>query len=329
MTVPAPLVLPLLVLAVVLLVSGAAKVSDRLATSDMFVALRVPLVPAASGAAVLPWAEIVLGVALLVTRGTLLVMATVLVALVFAAYWVLIARAMSFDPPVSCSCFGRLGGHRVDWSTLARNTLLLGLAVLAVAAAVRGVDVLGGLADYTRADWTWLALTLVVGTLAWLVARGETDEVATYDEDLDQLDYEREPIPYGFVESADGERWTLRELARAQARLLVLLNPGCGPCDRIGGRLGGWAEQLGNTVVVHAVYSVALNGQPKLVHGTDTTLFEPDANVTRVLGGRGAPTAVLLGADGYLAGGPVSGEGPIMEMVDEVLSILASPDEVA
>ena len=146
-----PLVLPLLVLAVVLLVSGAAKLFDRLATSDMFVALQVPLVPAGLGAAVLPWAEIVLGVALLLVRGPLLVLATAATVLVFAAYWLVVARAMRFDPPVSCSCFGRLGGHRVDGSTLARNTLLLGLALLAVVAAGRDVDVVRGLGDYRSA----------------------------------------------------------------------------------------------------------------------------------------------------------------------------------
>ena len=42
--VTAPLVVPFLLLAGVLLVSGAAKVSDRVATADMFTALRVPFV---------------------------------------------------------------------------------------------------------------------------------------------------------------------------------------------------------------------------------------------------------------------------------------------
>lgn len=44
----APLVL--LVLATVLMASGAAKVSDRLATADTFTALPVPLIPPALGA---------------------------------------------------------------------------------------------------------------------------------------------------------------------------------------------------------------------------------------------------------------------------------------
>ena len=325
-----PLVLPLLVLAVVLLVSGAAKLSDRLATSDMFVALQVPLVPAGLGAAVLPWAEIVLGVALLLVRGPLLVLATAATVLVFAAYWLVVARAMRFDPPVSCSCFGRLGGHRVDRSTLVRNTLLLGLAVLGLGSAVRGTSVLEGLGAYDGADWSWLGLTLVVAAIAWLIARGHSDDGPAYDGPVEEVDYEREPIPYAVLEDPDSRRSTLRELAQTRARLLVLLSPGCGPCERIGHRLDGWAGQLEGTVSVHAVYPIPLSGLPELVHGTATTLFEPDLNLTRVLGGLGTPSALLLGADGYLAGGPVSGEGAIVEMVDEVLAMLVgSPDEVA
>ena len=64
--VTAPLVLPYLVLAAVLLISGVAKLADKRATEDMFVSLRVPLLPAAPSARVLPYAEIALGLGLLV-----------------------------------------------------------------------------------------------------------------------------------------------------------------------------------------------------------------------------------------------------------------------
>ena len=57
------LALALFALAVVLAVSGATKVPARRQTEDAFEALRIPLVPRALGAAVLPWAEIALAVA--------------------------------------------------------------------------------------------------------------------------------------------------------------------------------------------------------------------------------------------------------------------------
>ena len=71
------LALALFALAVVLAVSGATKVPARRQTEDAFEALRIPLVPRALGAAVLPWAEIALAVALLALRGPALVVAAV------------------------------------------------------------------------------------------------------------------------------------------------------------------------------------------------------------------------------------------------------------
>ena len=328
----APLVVSFLLLAGVLLVSGAAKVSDRVATADMFTALRVPFVSPAVGAAALPYVEIVLALALLLARGPVLVVAAGVTLLLFTTYWLLIARAMTFDPPVSCACFGRLGGHLVDGWTLARNTLLVGLSVVALVSAARGVDVIGGLADFTSTDVAWLCVVVVALVLTWLVARtsaaadpaapGAATDAGT-DWDGEVLDYDREPIPYGFLENAAGRRWTLRELSTTQARLLVFLSPGCGPCERVGLRLDRWAAELSGLLAVHAVYSVSHDGLPRLVHSTETTLFEPDVNVTRVFGGLGTPSAVLLGADGYLAGGPVSGEGPVEALVQDVLDQLA------
>jgi hypothetical protein len=36
----------------------------------------------------------------------------------------------------------------------------------------------------------------------------------------------------------------------------------------------------------------------------------------------GAPAAVLLGADGYLAGGPVAGEDDVAAFVEDVFGVL-------
>ena len=166
------LVVPLLAVAAVLAVSGLAKLADREATEDMFGSLRIPLVPAALGALVLPWAELAMAVGLVLTRGRLLLAVTLLTVLVFAAYCAVIARALTFDPPVSCACFGKLGGHRVDVSTLVRNTLLVALSLLGLVAAARDVDVLRGLADYSSGDVVWLLVLVIVAAVAYLVARG-------------------------------------------------------------------------------------------------------------------------------------------------------------
>ncbi len=318
----AALVVPLLLCAVVLVVSGIAKLADREATVDMFTSLRIPVVPAGPGAAVLPWAEVALAAGLVLARGPLLVVVTVLTLAVFAAYWVVIARALTFDPPVSCACFGRLGGHHVDRSTLLRNTLLVGLAGAGVAAAVRDVNVLSGLAGYDAADWLWLGLVLVTGLLGWLVSGGARPgaravPVTGGDE------YFRVPVPYAVVETVDGQRQTLRELATSQARLLVFLSQRCGACVRVADRLLTWQEQLGGAVGVHAVYYDELDQLGPEAPPAGLLLRQPDRGVSLVLDMPYTPSAVLLGTDGLLAGGPVIGEKEIAAMVDDIVAELA------
>jgi hypothetical protein len=45
---------------------------------------------------------------------------------------------------------------------------------------------------------------------------------------------------------------------------------------------------------------------------------DPDRNAARVFGISGRPAAVLLGADGTVAGGPVTGEGEVTALIDEM-----------
>ena len=318
----APLVLPYLVLAAVLLLSGVAKLADRRATEDMFVSLQVPLLPAAPSARVLPYAEIALGLGLLVVPAPAVTAVAVATVLLFLAYWGLIARALTFDPPVSCACFGRLGGHRVTVGTLVRNTILVALAVVALVAATQGVDALDALRDADAADAGWLALVAATVALVWLVARTDPTDAppVTVDE---EGDYERVRIPYGVLEDTAGEAHTLRELAVLQARMLVMISRGCGSCTRTAQRLDEWATALDGRIAVHAVYKTMPDPGDLLLHRRELVMREPDGNVSRVLGTIGTPMAVLLGTDGLLAGGPVVGEDAIFELVDDLMEQLA------
>jgi hypothetical protein len=321
----AAVILTLLLLAIVLGVSGVAKLRDRQAVSDMFVSLRIPLVPPSFGAAVLPYAEIVLAVALVLAPGVLLVVAAAMALVVFAAYLVVIARATSFDPRPTCACFGALGGHRVDATTVLRNALLTGLAAFGlggVVAADGDAWLPEAAADLGGAGAATVVVALTAAVVAWLVGRGGAAAAAlpsgaATDEELD--DYQRQPIPYGVVEDADGTSTTLRALARERARLLVLLTLGCGPCARVAEQLDGWADELDGLLAVHPVYAMAeVEGLPPLPHRRETTLHEPDGNVSRVFNWLPTPSAVVLGVDGLLAGGPAVGEHAIEEMVAEL-----------
>ena len=76
----------------------------------------------------LPYGELVLAAFLLLSPGGWYVVATTATLLLFAAYFLVILRAVRLPYPVSCSCFGRLGLGEVTGWTLARNGVLLALA---------------------------------------------------------------------------------------------------------------------------------------------------------------------------------------------------------
>lgn len=308
-----------LTLAAVLVTSAIAKLRDVRATRDAFDALRVPrFVPAGPAATALPWLEIALAVLLLLSPAGWLVPVTVALALLMLAYTGLVARALGFDEPVTCSCFGSLGRHDVGRTTLARNVLLTALAAAAVWFAADGGSAPSALAELDGAGWSALVATAAAAAVAVLVV-GVSPARAGHDGDEVLLDYERQAIPYAVLALPDGRTSTLAELARTQARLLVVLNPHCGPCTRTAVRLDGWAARLDPAVGVLAVYPDPAAAGSATEHSPELGVVEPELNVRRLFA-IGTPAAVLLGADGFLAGGPVAGEDEVAEFVAEVLA---------
>lgn len=317
---PVAALVVVLTLAAVLVTSGLAKLRDRRATRDAFDALRVPaVVPADVAATALPWAEVALAVLLLsAPSGWLVPVALAVVAWMLTSTW-LIARALGFDEPVSCSCFGTLGRHEIDRTTLGRNVLLAALAAVAAWFAVDGGSVPGALGGLEDSDvWTLLAVAAAAG-VSVLVVGGPSRPAAPESDEPELLDYERQPIPYGVLDLADGRSATLAELASSQARLLVVLNPSCGPCDRIAALLDGWAASLEPAVGIVAIYPLEHVPSEGLGHAAELAAVEPELNVRRVFD-VGTPAAVLVGADGLLAGGPVAGEDAIADFVEAVLA---------
>ncbi|WP_374457449.1 MauE/DoxX family redox-associated membrane protein [Nocardioides sp.] len=313
---PTASLLVLLVLAGVLAVSAVAKLRDPVAFEDAFVSLRVPpVVPKRAARRALPWFEGVLAVLLLVAPSGPLIGVAGLVAVTMTAYTWLIARAFTFDTPVDCACFGALGGHTVGRVTLARNVLLLALSVVAVWIAAGGGSAPEAIADLDHGDWWTLAAAAAAVVIAvTIVGRSDDGEHVGAPE----LDYERQPIPYGVLTLPDGTSTTLAELASTQARLLVVLNAHCGACVRTAEKLDGWAEQLEPTVGIVAVHPETGLALP---HQKVLATVEPEHNVRRIFS-VGAPGAVLLGADGLMAGGPVAGAGDVERFVEEILDEL-------
>jgi thiol-disulfide isomerase/thioredoxin len=319
---PSALLLPVITCAAVLLLSGIAKLRDPATVDTAFSSLGVPrALDTRMVRRLLPWVEIALGAWLLLATGPALVVVALVTFALFVAYLVLVVRAVRQPEPVDCGCFGALGDSEVTTVTVWRNAALVLSAALAVLAGVRGTGVLPALVDDTGVV-AWVAAAALTAAVAVLVAYrppSATSETGQPSEALTDADgeYVRDPIPDAQVLTEDGKLVFLADEARRAAHLLVFLSPGCGPCDRLGPLVPGWSEELA-PVVVKAVVA----GQPVVVEAWLTYLqghaWCDPFGITRKAFTAGNPSAVLLGADGLIAGGPVHGEEDVLSFITDV-----------
>ena len=330
-----------ILLSITLLISGLAKLGAREGTQDAMRSLRLPLPTMhASVASMLPVTEIVLALAIWIPAPPLQVLLTGLVAALMLTYLVIIARALTFEEQVHCSCFGTLASPTVSRTTLVRNVLLSVLGLLAVVAAASGamttllVQAPMGLIGLGIA--LLIAIALTAATIGGSVAETDADAPtapapAAADPDEDELlDYERSPIPAAVLQQPDGRLITLTQLTAQRAALLVFVTEGCGPCERVLDHAEEWIGELEQTLQVRFVFSRPLDQLRERT--TDRVeghaLHDLQFTARTALGGTSAPSAGLLGADGQLAGGPVNGGSAVIEFVQAIQAQLAPAKQV-
>lgn len=349
-----PLVAASILLSITLLVSGLAKAGGREArerTQDAMRSLRLParsLHPLA--AAAVPIAEIAAALALWIPWVPLQIVLSAAILALMLAYLVIIARALTFPEAVTCSCFGTLGSPTVSRTTLLRNILLTVLGVVGLVAAARG-DLAAAVTAHTGA-WILWVLALVAATVLTALALGGTraeaapagertagaaagsvparahEAGAIADADIaddDELEYEREEIPFGMlVERVDGEERyvSVRETLSRAAQLMVWVTPGCGPCERTVDQMRGWSERLAPHVQLRAMLRQPFDtfSEEFLERTGEHASVDVEMNIATSLRSAGAPAAMLLGADGLTAGGPVFGGPAVAEFVEQVIA---------
>src|SRR5437868_2403025 len=147
------LLLARLLLAVVFVVAGLAKLADRAGSRQALVGFGLPAALAAPLGILLPLAEVAVAVALLPAAsawwGALGALALLL--LFVAGIGFNLARGRTPD----CHCFGQLHSEPVGWTTLARNAILAAIAAFVVwqGRANPGVSAVSWLGTLTAAQW--------------------------------------------------------------------------------------------------------------------------------------------------------------------------------
>lgn len=316
-------VIPPTVIAVVLVASGVAKL--RHPDDDGWAQLGVPAALRRGWLMRLhPIGELALAAALLLggVAGALAAWATVVL---FTAYLVLVWRAWRTTPDASCACFG--ARRPIGRRTVVRNAWLVIVAVIA-AFAVPHAPAFGGIAALAAGQWAVIAgagiavaTTMLVHDPADLPSSTQPDAVLAPAPADELSDYVRARTPAVFVSFADGTSVNLRELAASGPLLLLAVSETCVACRPVIDSVPAWRALLPELSV-----RFLLQLPPATSSMTDTdepqTLHDPSMHVRDSIADWVTPTAVLIGMDGYLAGGPVTGADEIEDFIGDVYESL-------
>lgn len=343
-------------LALLLTASGVAKLLTRKTDES---ALNIMAIPAVLNTRVvrtaLPWVEILLALALVLSSGIFLWAATAAAVVLFVAFTVFVSIGVRQGDPASCGCFGSLSRAPMSGRTVVRNVVFVALAALTFIVTSTGSYHGPALPVPWWAVVAAAVPLLVVGVIVWTergpalttglrtsrlnaipplpehyAAPGATagpvapdiqeSSVSAHPDDAsgEDDDYVRLPIPYVSAVDNEGQRVSVRTMAQSRARALFYVSPGCGPCLSVLDRLHELSESLG-PVALHAVvaHDSSLRELSESLRGN--ALVDPDRSLASSFGMASNPWAVVLGADGLLAGGPELGSDAVNQLLDELV----------
>ncbi|MDQ7802662.1 redoxin domain-containing protein [Amycolatopsis sp. A133] len=323
-----------LILAGVFSISGIAKLIDPGGTRDMVAGFGLPPWIARPVSYLLPLAE-------LAVAGTILVPATAGPAGFAAAgllvlFTAVVGVSLLTGREASCRCFGQLSASPIGWRTLARNAVLVGVAVVAVA----GWHEAGPLST-----WEWLdrppavasvalvsalVLALAVLGLALVIVQllRQNGRLLLRVEALESTgrahaNHSPPPppsptpavpgLPVGSMapgidlEDLDHRRVPAETWSCAPGPvLLVFLDPGCGPCRELMPELARWQRQFaaGLSITIITRDDTRLRRDVDR-HGLASVHVQRGREVAEAYGVTGTPAAVLV--RGGRIGSPVAG----------------------
>lgn len=335
--------------ALIMLLSGTAKLRSGEDVQATFTRLRVPRPFAAPALArAFPWLELLLAAALLQPFTLLRPVVGLVAVALFVAFLALVVRAQ--DDGVSCGCFGEASAAPISRTTVVRNVVFLVLAVLSLAEGIVSLAVHGAglawqpLTAFGAGAWAWaLLVSVLLATAAFLAGREsvpaapdaapatpEAEAPAAVDpadgDPADGAEPERHPFPDAVV-VADGEYTGLHRLVADGAVVALRLSTGCGSCARVIERLDEFKDALGPVRLRVLMPQHAPGADGAIRRGAvdaSLVLADPAGAASQALGLHSFPTAVLLGTDRLTAGGPVGGADDVLAFLEEIREIMTT-----
>src|SRR5262249_16215750 len=334
-----------LLLTVVFGVAGIAKLADLAGSKRAMAGFGIPERVASPLGLALPFAEILIAVALiplnLAWAGALA--ASVLLLIFSVAIAVNLARGRTPD----CHCFGQLHSEPVGSSTLIRNVFLMVVSGFIVAQGKNniGLSALNWLNDLKVGEIVGLSLgavslAMLAVTFGYLrrVLNQQTALVEkidamkkVIDEDYAEAPVERAeaappseglpigaPAPEFSLASIDGAEVTSEELlAAGKPVLLMFVSPNCAPCETLLPNVKKWEEDYSDRLTLVLITKGGINeNQDRIAkYEARTVLLQGESGVAEQYEAQWTPAAVLVRADGRIASNIAYGDEGIRALV--------------
>lgn len=336
-------------LALVFGIAGVAKATDPVGSRRAIIGFGVPEKLATPLAWCLPFAEILIALALIPVPaawvGSIAAFALLLMFAVGIA--VNLARGQSPD----CHCFGQLHSEPVSWLTFARNLGLIAVAGLIVVLGKDnpGLSAVSWLAELRTTELANLilgsvAIALLAAAVVYLrrVLTQQSTLLATIeavkkviDEDYAEPPVERKdaappleglpigaPAPSFSLASIAGGPVTLDDLlAYGKSVLLLFVSPNCFPCETLLPIVKVWERDYGDQLTV----ALLSKGTPKdnrervEKYGARHLLLQGEHSVAEDYQAKWTPAAVFVSRYGKIASQVAYGDEAIRALVAETV----------
>ncbi len=307
-------------LGVVFAVAALTKLTRPSANLETLEGFGVPARLARLGSFALAPAELLVAIGLLLVPTAR--WAAVGAALLLAAFIAGIANALRQGRTPDCGCFGAFRPTPIGRATLARNGVLL-IVALAVIAGGPG-PALDRWASTQSTETVLLTIFVVLAALSAVVYRSSPlalDEAPAPASVTPRVRV-GQPAPSFALPDAGAELQDLRSLLSPGLPLLMVFgSTTCRPCRDLLPHLARWeatlAERLGVALVLGADGEQALAVSRE--HSITRVLADPEVSVSRSYGIAATPSAVVLAPDGTVSGGPAIGADAIEDLIRSTL----------
>ncbi|MDQ3910220.1 MAG: redoxin domain-containing protein [Actinomycetota bacterium] len=336
-----------LLLALVFVAAGVAKLADREGSRQAMTDFGVPTPLATPLGVLLPLLELAVAAALLpaATAWWGAVGGLALLLLFVVGIGVNLARGREPD----CHCFGQLHSSPAGPMTLVRNGALAAVAAFVVWQGMGGAgpSALGWMGGMSAAQLVGIAVALValalLGGQWWFLGHllRQNGRLLVRVEALEKnlgagaaapsanggqqravgLPVGSQAPPFS-LEGLHGETVTLDALRSAGNPILLLFtDPGCGPCTAMLPEIGRWQEEHSEKLSVSLISrgDREENRAKAQEHDLGNVLLQEDWEVSEAYDIRGTPSAVLLTPDGKIGSAAASGPDAIRSLVGQIV----------